>query len=109
MADAATSSNDSNELDEIMGRLQSHKGVEGILILNKEGKTIQSTLSEEQTLTHGGRIGKLASRATSLIESLDETDELTFLRIKSKHREILVSPDKSGYLLVVIQNPNASE
>jgi hypothetical protein len=37
MADAATSSNDSNELDEIMGRLQSHKGVEGILILNKEG------------------------------------------------------------------------
>ena len=34
-------------------------------------------------------------------------DELTFLRIRSKKKEILIAPDNE-FLMVVIQNPNAS-
>lgn len=33
-------------------------------------------------------------------------DELTFLRIRSKKKEILIAPDNE-FLMVVIQNPNA--
>ena len=33
-------------------------------------------------------------------------DELAFLRIRSKKKEILISPDKD-FIMVVIQNPNA--
>lgn len=36
---------------------------------------------------------------------MDPSDDLTFLRIRSKQHEILVAPDKE-YSLIVIQNPN---
>jgi len=36
---------------------------------------------------------------------LDESDELSFFRIRSKKHEIMIAPDKE-YLLVVIQDPN---
>jgi len=43
-----------------------------------------------------------------LVETLDTEDQLSFLRIRSNKREIMVSPDKE-FLLIVIQNPNATE
>lgn len=45
------------------------------------------------------------SAANSVVRTLDESDELTFFRIRSKKHEIMVAPDKE-YLLVVIQDPN---
>lgn len=96
------------EVEETLARIRSHRGVEGVLIMNKDGATIQSTLSEEQTTAHAALLSQLTKKASILVETLDEGDELTFLRIRSKHREIMVSPDKE-FLLVVIQNPHASE
>jgi dynein light chain roadblock-type len=43
--------------------------------------------------------------ANSVVRTLDDTDELTFFRIRSKKHEIMIAPDKD-YLLVVIQDPN---
>jgi dynein light chain roadblock-type len=40
------------------------------------------------------------------VRDLDPTNELMFLRIRSKKHEIMVAPDKA-YLLIVVQNPNA--
>lgn len=39
------------------------------------------------------------------VRTMDPSDDLTFLRIRSKQHEILVAPDKE-YSLIVIQNPN---
>ena len=38
------------------------------------------------------------------LRTLDEGDELAFLRVRSKKHEIMIAPDKD-YILVVIQNP----
>jgi dynein light chain roadblock-type len=43
-----------------------------------------------------------------VIRTLDPTNDLTFLRMRSKKHEIMVAPDKE-FLLIVIQNPNAEE
>eukprot|EP00566_Odontella_aurita_P026006 CAMPEP_0113525268 /NCGR_PEP_ID=MMETSP0015_2-20120614/62_1 /TAXON_ID=2838 /ORGANISM="Odontella" /LENGTH=114 /DNA_ID=CAMNT_0000423405 /DNA_START=18 /DNA_END=362 /DNA_ORIENTATION=+ /assembly_acc=CAM_ASM_000160 len=96
------------EVEETLARIRSHRGVEGVLIMNKDGATVQSTLSEEQTTVHAALLSQLTAKAASLVETIDEGDELTFLRIRSKNREIMVSPDKE-FLLVVIQDPHASE
>jgi len=95
------------EVEQTIARIQSHKGVEGVIILNKDGSIIQSTLDEEQTKSHADVISKLTVKASCLVETLDANDELSFLRIRSHKREIMVSPDKD-YLLIVIQNPNPS-
>ena len=40
----------------------------------------------------------------AVIFDLDNTNDLVFLRLRSKKHEILVAPDKD-YLLIVIQEP----
>eukprot|EP00586_Coscinodiscus_wailesii_P011223 CAMPEP_0172499896 /NCGR_PEP_ID=MMETSP1066-20121228/132251_1 /TAXON_ID=671091 /ORGANISM="Coscinodiscus wailesii, Strain CCMP2513" /LENGTH=114 /DNA_ID=CAMNT_0013273885 /DNA_START=57 /DNA_END=401 /DNA_ORIENTATION=+ len=102
------SSSSTSEVEETLARIQSHKGVEGVIILSRDGATIQSTLNEDQTAAHAALLSQLASKAHNMVETLDVDDELTFLRIRSHKREVMVAPDKD-YLLVVIQNPHATE
>ena len=106
----------SNEIEETITRIRSHKGVEGIMVLSQEGTyilcshthlkeikiiyffknernigwTIYSTFDEEQTATHSALISQLTSKASHVVDALDTNDELTFLRIRSRHREIMV-------------------
>ena len=55
------------------------------------GAIIQSTLDEEQTSTHAKALSDLTSKASSIVGMLNQDDELTFLRIRSKQREIMVN------------------
>ena len=94
----------STEIDETIKRIQSHKGVKGVLIMNSDGIPIRSNLSPEETEIYAALISQLAIKASSVVRTLEDTDELSFLRIRSKKHEIMVAPDKD-YILVVIQNP----
>jgi dynein light chain roadblock-type len=137
-----------SEVEETMARIKSHKGVEGVVIMTKEGKAldprsirfncshfqylkqhkflrphhflipsfpisnqivgaiIQSSLSEDQSKQHAALITSLTEKASLLVETLDPNDELNFLRVRTKKKEIMVAPD-NGFLMMVIQNPNA--
>mmetsp|Transcript_26027 Transcript_26027/g.34141 ORF Transcript_26027/g.34141 Transcript_26027/m.34141 type:complete len:103 (-) Transcript_26027:337-645(-) len=97
----------SSEVEETLKRIQSHRGVKGVLIVNSEGVPIRSNLSSEDTDTYAALISQLALKSSSVVRTLDESDSLTFLRIRSNKHEIMVAPDRD-YLLIVIQNPNAS-
>jgi hypothetical protein len=59
--------------------------------LGQQGAIIQSTLDEEQTSTHSKTLSDLTAKASYIVEMINHDDELTFLRIHSKHREIMVS------------------
>lgn len=54
------------------------------------GAIIRSSLDNEQTSTHGKALSDLTSRASNIVGLLNEEDDLTFLRIRSKQREIMV-------------------
>jgi len=43
-----------------------------------------------------------------MIRDLDPTNDITFLRIKTKNEEILVTPDKD-YMLIAIQGPRTQK
>ena len=98
----------SSEVEETMKRIQSHRGVKGVLIVNSDGVPIRSNLPSNETDTYAALVSQLALKASSVVRTLDETDELTFFRIRSKKHEIMIAPDKE-YLLIVIQNPNLSD
>ena len=88
-----------------MKRIQSHRGVKGVLIVNSEGVPIRSNLDPVKTDAYSALVSQLALKASSVVRTIEETDELTFFRIRSKMHEIMIAPDKE-YLLIVIQNPN---
>ncbi|EKX54515.1 hypothetical protein GUITHDRAFT_156873 [Guillardia theta CCMP2712] len=94
-----------NEVEETLRRLQGHKGVQGVVIVNQDGIPIRSTFDQSVTVQYASLITQLSSKARSAVRELDPQNDLTFLRVRSKKHEIMVAPDKD-YLLIVIQDPN---
>ncbi|XP_058487596.1 dynein light chain roadblock-type 1 [Solea solea] len=93
------------EVEDTLKRIQSQKGVQGIIVVNSEGIPIKSTLDNSTTVQYSGLIHQLVTKARSTVRDLDPQNDLTFLRIRSKKNEIMIAPDKD-YFLIVIQNPS---
>lgn len=68
------------------------------------GIPIKSTLDNTTTVQYAGLISSLSDKARSVVRDLDPSNDLTFLRIRSKKHEIMVAPDKE-FILIVVQNP----
>ncbi|KUF92958.1 Myosin protein [Phytophthora nicotianae] len=99
------------EAEETIKRIKSHKGVQAVLIVNQEGVPIYSSTNDDEfAMDHAALISQLAAKAKSTIRTLDPTNDMTFLRIRSKKHEIMIAPGTAradkDYALIVIQNPN---
>ncbi|XP_035779716.1 dynein light chain roadblock-type 2-like [Anopheles albimanus] len=94
----------SQEVEETLKRIQSHKGVVGTIVVNNEGIPVKSTLDNTSTVQYAGLMSQLSDKARSVVRDLDPSNDLSFLRVRSKKHEIMVAPEKD-FLLIVIQNP----
>lgn len=92
------------ETEDIIKRVQAHKGVIGTIIINSEGIPT-STFDNSTTIHYASLFENLVGSARNIIRDLDPTDELTFLRVCSKKHEIMVNPDKD-FTLIVMQDPH---
>ncbi|CAD6190229.1 unnamed protein product [Caenorhabditis auriculariae] len=91
------------DVEETIRRIQSQKGVQGVVVMDSVGRAIRSTLDEEATAQHSALLQQLCEKSKSLIRELDPTNDLTFLQLRTKKNEIMIAPDKE-YLLAVIKN-----
>ena len=96
----------SSEVEETLKRIQSHKGVTGVVIVNNAGIPIRSTLDSAETQQYATLLAQLTTKSRSTVRDLDPGDDLTFLRIRTKKHEIMIAPDKD-YTLIVLQNPSS--
>ncbi|KAM4622483.1 dynein light chain roadblock-type 1 [Discoglossus pictus] len=92
------------DVEETLKRIQSQKGVQGIIIATSEGIPIKSTMDNPTTMQYAGLMHQLMMKARCSVRDIDPQNDLTFLRIRSKKNEIMVAPDKD-YFLIVIQHP----
>ncbi|KAE9551829.1 hypothetical protein FO519_004961 [Halicephalobus sp. NKZ332] len=88
------------DVDETLQRIQSQKGVTGVIIMDNLGRAIRSTLVDEETKQHATLIHQLCDKSKSVVKELDATDDLNFLRLKTKKYEIMIVPDKE-YLVAI--------
>ena len=91
------------EIDEVMNRTKSRDKVRCIVIANKDGVSIRSTLPSDKA----GESSQLASivyqlteKARCCVRDVDPTNDMTFLRFRLRKHEILVAPGKDYYLIV---------
>ncbi|XP_065827293.1 dynein light chain roadblock-type 2-like [Oscarella lobularis] len=96
-----------SEIEEVLKRIQQHKGVQGIIIVNNDGIPIRTTLDNATTVHYAGLIHQLVQKARHVVRDIDAQNDLTFTRIRSKKHEIMIAPEKE-YILIVIQDPNVS-
>ncbi|KAI9473919.1 MAG: hypothetical protein EXX96DRAFT_528907 [Benjaminiella poitrasii] len=92
------------DVDETLKRISGKKGVKAVVILNSEGQAIRSTLDHDLTKQYGQLISTLVQQTRTTVATLDDQNELTFLRLRTKKHEIMIAPDHD-YLLIVVQNP----
>ena len=78
------------EVEETLKRINSHKGVQGIVIMNSDAVPIRSTFDSATATKISASIKPLAEKARSVVRDLDPQNDLTFLRIRSKKNETLV-------------------
>ena len=95
-------------MEETWNRINTHKGVEGIIIVNKRGTAIKSTLDQDKTIEYGSLINQFKEKAISAIASIDSQEQVYFIRIRSKKHEIMIAPD-TEFSLIVIQNPSPED
>lgn len=60
-----------SEVEETLKRLQGHKGVIGVVIVNQDGIPIRSTFAQAETVQYAGLITQLCSKARSAVRELD--------------------------------------
>ncbi len=109
----------------------SHKGVVGLIVINHEGIKImrfikkpdesesyiddfifiiylgipiKSTLENSLSVQYAAQVTQMVDKTRSMIKELDNNNDLTFIRLRTKKHEVLVCPEKE-YSMIVIQNP----
>lgn len=93
-----------NEAEETIRRLAAHKGVAGVIVVNGEGIPIKTTLENHVSVQYAGLMSSLVDKARAVVRDLDPSNDLTFLRIRSKKSEVMIAPDRE-FILIVVQNP----
>jgi dynein light chain roadblock-type len=99
-------------VEERIARIQTHKGVQGLLIVTyKDEKDtgglpvfVKSTFAKDQeqmATNYGVKLSSLAKQARYLVRDLDPSNDLTFLRVACKKYEMMIAPDKEYFLIVI--------
>ncbi|OMJ69865.1 hypothetical protein SteCoe_32302 [Stentor coeruleus] len=93
-----------SQVDEVIERIKSHYSeVKGIIICNYSGVSVKSTMTAQETTKYSRLISALTERARSMIREFDCTNDLIFLRVRTKKNEVMIAPD-NDYLLIVVQH-----
>ncbi|GAM18083.1 hypothetical protein SAMD00019534_012580, partial [Acytostelium subglobosum LB1] len=90
-------------IEETFKRILGHKGVKGILIINKSGSVIKSTFDSNASLEYSKMVIDIFPRATALLKQNNNSDEASFFRVRSKDTDIMITPDNDYFLMVVNQ------
>eukprot|EP01147_Barroeca_monosierra_P010262 gene10262-2412_t len=86
------------ETAQVLERIAQRDSTEGVVILDEKGTMLHSTM--EGGLKSAEDIVKIADQARHVIREVDPTNDLSVLRIRTRKREILITPDEKHLLLV---------
>ncbi|EFO86275.1 CRE-DYRB-1 protein [Caenorhabditis remanei] len=90
-----------SDFEETIRRLQSEKGVVGIIVVDSAGRVIHSTIDSDATQSHTAFLQQLCEKTKASIRELDSSNDLTFLRLRTKKNEIMIAPDKDHVIMVI--------
>lgn len=90
-----------------LARIAAHDGVLGYAVVNpKDGRIFEFAGFQNNRAMAEDFVEVLSgflSVTQSMVRIIDRDDDLTFLRMRWRHREIIIAPDKE-YALIVVQD-----
>ena len=97
-------SHSSQKVEETLNRINTHQGVLGVIIVNRKGVSIRSTMKPEDTIIYGSLITQFKDKADQVIKHLHNDEEIFFIKIRSQMYEIMIAPDRE-FSMIVLQEP----
>ena len=95
----------SSVIEEIFNKVNTHKGVEGIILSDSDGVPIKSTFTDEQTTYYYTTSASMfIKKCKNVVKDLIEEE---LIRIRTKLNEIMIAPEEE-FLFIVVQNPSAN-
>lgn len=102
------SSTDTSQAGEILDRIQHHKGVRGVIVVNSDSMSVRSTMDNSATVQYIGMAKTLTAMSRSLVRDINPQDDLTILRVRTKKSEIIIAPERTAdereYQVIAIQD-----
>lgn len=89
------SPNDANlDMVQRIERIQNHKNVQGIILVNTEGNPIRSNMDNSTSLQYTRHAEELRSMTQHVVRDLDPEDDLVVLRLRTRLNEVMILPGK---------------
>ena len=90
--------------DDIFNKVNSHKGIEAVIISDMEGVPIRSTINDEnKDYAYTAAALAFIKKCKPIINELIEEDPV-FFRIRTKFNELMISYE-NDFIIIVVQNP----
>lgn len=90
-------------VEETLRRIKNQSGVKAVVVLNRDNLPIHSTVDGTTTMSLANLCKPIEHMSRSAIRSVDPTDDLVVIRLRTKKNEIIIAPEEEN-LLVVIQS-----
>jgi len=84
-------------------RINTHPGVEGVIVTEKDGTPINTTMDNTQTVMYAEMVRTLTGIANSMVRDVDPTNELEYIRIGTQKVEVMAKTDPD-YCAIVVQS-----
>ncbi|KAH8292780.1 hypothetical protein KR054_005594 [Drosophila jambulina] len=94
----------SAEIEELLKRYQSYPNVVGYIVLDPFAIPIKTTMDYTLTVHYAALISTLTFKAAKMVASLDTSNELMNLRLRTLNHEVIVVPSEN-YIIIVVQKP----
>ena len=97
-----------SKADDTLGRIEAHPGVNGVMVVTREGGVLRTNMDVSSTQLYASRYQHLIEKAHIVVREMDPRNELQFLRVRTRKYEVMVAPQEE-FILLVTQNPVQAE
>lgn len=87
-------------VEEVFRQIQEKPDVTDIMILNKKGNPVKTTMDHSLGVQYAGLYEILRDKVVMGLQKIDRNDELTMLRLRTSQNETLIVPD--GKITIVV-------
>ncbi|CDS42721.1 dynein light chain [Echinococcus multilocularis] len=82
-------------------RIQNHRNVQGVILVNAEGNPIRSNMDNSTSLQYTRHAEELRSMTQHVVRDLDPEDELVVLRLRTRMNEVMILPERDQTVICI--------
>ncbi|KAH8248964.1 hypothetical protein KR032_004580 [Drosophila birchii] len=99
----------SSSVQATFDRLALLPGVQAAILVNGKGLAVRSTLNETDTMRYTNRMQPLVSLARNMVQEMEPTDQLTYVRLRTLKQEVMVATENQHTIIVIQENKALDE